>query len=92
MKKVLVPLSIFLRSDPILYLKPVNRIFHYITTGKLALLVACSISHLLNAYDNKRGPEHTHIKFIDKLKNLIGIREPADCVINRKICDVIKKV
>ena len=45
----------FLRSDPILNLKPVNRIFHYITTGKLALLVACSISHLLNAYDNKRG-------------------------------------
>ena len=55
MKKVLVPLSIFLRSDPILYLKPVNRIFHYITTGRPALLVACSISHLLNAYDNKRG-------------------------------------
>ena len=41
---------------------------------------------------SKSSPEHAHIQFIDKLINPIGIRDLADCVINGRICDVIKKV
>ena len=63
MKKVLVPLSIFLRSDPILYLKPVNRIFHYITAHKGVKLFACEIcDETFNHSCQLKGQVATHME------------------------------